>query len=59
MDNLTQEFVEKAVAVHGSNYDYSNVVYVKSSQKVDIICPVHGLFQMTPNQHLRGDGCKL
>lgn len=29
MYNLTQEFVEKAVAVHGSNYDYSNVVYAK------------------------------
>ena len=29
MYNLIQEFVEKAVAVHGSNYDYSNVVYAK------------------------------
>ena len=54
-----EDFIEKAVATHGNYYDYSNVVYVKSSQKVDIVCPVHGLFQMTPHQHLEGDGCKL
>lgn len=57
--NKTQTFINKAIAIHDSKYDYSKVDYVKSSQKVIIICPKHGEFQMTPNHHLKGDGCSL
>lgn len=52
------EFIEKAKLIHGDKYDYSLVDYVKSSQNVIIICPIHGEFQQTPNHHLRGSGCK-
>ncbi len=38
----TQNFINKAIAIHGNKYDYSKVNYVKSSQKVTIICPKHG-----------------
>lgn len=53
----TQEFIEKAVAVHGSKYDYSKVDYVLATKKVEIVCPKHGSFLMTPNKHLIGEGC--
>lgn len=47
-----EDFIEKAKAVHGNKYDYSEVNYTNNSTKVCIICPVHGEFWMTPNAHL-------
>jgi hypothetical protein len=40
----TEQFIAEAKAEHGDRYDYSKVVYVKSSLKVEIICAVHGSF---------------
>jgi hypothetical protein len=54
-----EEFVEKARKVHGDKYDYSKVDYQGSHIKICIICPIHGEFWQTPNDHLRGYGCKL
>lgn len=53
----TQEFVEKAAAVHEDRYDYSDVEYKNTSTKVCIICPEHGKYWQTPNNHLFGAGC--
>ena len=55
----TEDFVKKAKIVHGDMYDYSKTNYIKSSEKVKIICPTHGEFLQTPNAHLSGRGCKL
>ena len=49
------QFIFKAIAIHGNNYNYSFVEYVNS--KIKIICPIHGIFKQTPNDHLRGAGC--
>lgn len=57
--NKDKIFIEKARQVHGDKYDYSKVVYIKSSQKVILICPKHGEFLQTPSNHLKGKGCKL
>lgn len=47
-----QVFIEKAKELHpNKNYDYSKVIYKKSSQKVEIICPIHGSFFQKPNDH--------
>lgn len=54
-----ENFIKKAIKVHGYKYDYSKVNYINSSTKVCIICPEHGDFWQTPNQHLRGNGCRL
>lgn len=55
-----EEFVEKAKAVHGDRYDYSETEYVDSITKVKIICPVHGIFLLRPADHVnKGYGCKL
>lgn len=51
------DFIQKAQQIHHGKYDYSKVVYEKSSQKVVVICPQHGEFLITPNKHLQGQGC--
>lgn len=54
----TEQFIEKAEAIHGKNtYDYSQVDYKRSLSKVNVICPTHGLFQTKPNWMLSGRGC--
>ena len=50
-------FIEKAIAKHGTKYDYSNVIYKQNKQKVDIICPTHGVFSQRCDIHLAGHGC--
>lgn len=50
-------FIEKAKKVHENRYDYSNVVYTGLENKIEIICPIHGVFKQTPHHHLSGEGC--
>ena len=54
-----EEFIKKANIHYNNKYDYSKVDYVNSQTKVCIICPEHGEFWQTPNQHLSksGGGC--
>ncbi len=52
-------FIEKARKIHGDKYDYSLVDYVNSKTKVKIICQKHGVFEQTPNSHLKGRKCPL
>ena len=54
----SNDFIKKAVAIHGKKYDYSKVEYKNNRVKVCIICPTHGEFWQTPNHHLLGHGCK-
>ncbi len=55
---LTQdEVIEQFKKTHGNKYNYSKVVYIKSNHKVEIICPEHGSFFQTPNNHKNGQGC--
>jgi len=53
----TKTFIEKAKAIHGNKYDYSLVAYRKSCKKIKILCPDHGLFEQSPNNHLMGMKC--
>jgi len=54
----TNTFVNGAVAKHGNTYDYSLVQYKNNQTKVEIICPIHGVFWQTPNCHIsKGQGC--
>lgn len=52
------EFIELSKQIHGDKYDYSNVEYINSHEKVKIICPEHGQFEQRPNGHLSGHGCQ-
>lgn len=53
----TEEFIEKASAVHGDKYSYERTVYAGTLKKTTITCPKHGDFEQIPNSHLRGYGC--
>jgi hypothetical protein len=55
----TEEFIIKAKKLHENKYDYSKVDYNSSNVKISIICVEnnHGVFNQTPNGHLRGRGC--
>ena len=51
------DFVAAAKKVHGDKYDYTQVEYISSSEKVKIICKEHGEFSQAPSGHLSGYGC--
>ena len=53
----TEEWVKIAKLIHGDRYDYSKVEYKDAHTKVCIICPIHGEFWQTPNNHLNGTNC--
>lgn len=53
----TKRFIEEAKQVHGDKYDYSKSEYKGCLVKICIICPIHGEFWQTPNNHLMGHGC--
>lgn len=52
-----EEFVKRAIEVHGDKYCYDSVDYVSLKTKVLIICPEHGEFLQEPGSHMRGRGC--
>jgi hypothetical protein len=51
-------FIIQSNILHGV-YNYSLVKYVNAHKKVKIICEKHGVFEQSPNRHLRGDGCPI
>lgn len=54
-----KEFIMNANKIHKNKYDYSKVIYKGNKQKVKIICPIHGIFEKTPNLHLsQKQGCQ-
>lgn len=58
--HTTESFIEKSRNIFGDQYDYSKVDYINKSTKVIIICPIHGEFEQTPNNHFNSKiGCNL
>lgn len=55
----TEEFIEKALDVHGNLYDYSRTVYCRANEDVEIHCPYHGSFHQRASHHLQGSGCPI
>lgn len=53
----TKEFIDRCNEKHSFKYDYSLVEYVRSSNKVIIICKNHGSFSQLAQSHLAGQGC--
>ena len=52
-----EEFIKKANEIHKGKYNYDKVEYKNRMTKVCIICPEHGEFKQTPNDHIQGCGC--
>ena len=53
-----KDVISKFKLRHGCKYDYGRVNYIDSKTKVEIVCPTHGSFMMSPNHHNSGRGCK-
>lgn len=54
----TEEFIQRAKAVHGDRYDYSMAEYTGRDKPVRIICKKHGEFLQMPFVHVgQGHGC--
>lgn len=53
-----EEFIARAKECHGDKYDYSRVSFLTTTDKVEIICPDHGIFLQEPAGHMRNHGCK-
>ena len=54
----TEDFIRESKKIHGNKYDYSITEYKDCRHKINIICPIHGIFSQDPNSHLRGWGCR-
>lgn len=51
-----EEFIKKAMGVHGHRYDYSLLEYNGYREPIDIICKIHGKYTQTASHHLYS-GC--
>lgn len=51
------EFLRRARAVHGDEYDYSETELHGVKEKSVIICRKHGRFEQSPALHMQGSGC--
>ena len=52
----TDEFIKRSDIKHNNKYDYSKSIYTGIHNPVTIICPEHGEFEQTPNNHAKS-GC--
>ncbi len=53
-------FIKKAKELFGEKYDYSKAQYINGQTNVLLICPTHGEFKVTPNNHLsKRSGCAI
>lgn len=55
---MSVKFISRANKIHKNKYDYSQIIYVNSRTKVEIICPYHGSFWITPKCHVQRRSCK-
>lgn len=53
----TESFITETKEIYGNRYDYSKVDYKNRDQRVTVVCPVHGDFQVYAREHLDGKGC--
>ena len=54
----TIEIIAKAKTVHGNKYDYTSTVYTNARTPMSILCPLHGMFKSTSDNHInKGRGC--
>lgn len=59
-EKTTEQFIKEAKLTHKNKYDYSMAKYDGAKKKIKIICPIHGIFEQTPTNHISGkQGCPL
>ncbi len=59
-ERTVDSYKQKFIKAHGELYDYSLVSEIKGSKhKINVGCNKHGLFKITPDNHIQGKGCPL
>jgi len=58
-NKTTSDIIIEFNKIHKNKYDYSLVKYNGIKNKVTIICPKHGNFNQTPEEHINGCGCPI
>jgi hypothetical protein len=53
----TEIFIAKAKEVHGDADDFSLVDYQSINKHIKLICPIHGIYEITPGNYLSGKRC--
>lgn len=55
----TEQFIERAIKIHGDRYDYSKSNYVSFNKSIKVICNIHKEeFSTIPASHLSGKHCR-
>ena len=52
----TESMIKRYNKAHDNKYNYSLTKFTKSSEKIWVICPIHGKFEQVASAHLR-QGC--
>ena len=52
-----ESVIKKFREIHGNKYDYSEMLFNGTRDKIKIVCNIHGPFYQIPKSHLRGAGC--
>lgn len=55
--NKSEDIILKFKEIHSDRFDYSLVKYTSMNKKIKIICPIHGIFNQTPTNHMQRKGC--
>ena len=51
-NKTTEDFIKKAIEIHGNKYDYSEAEYINATTKIKIVCPIHGVFLQDYKCHI-------
>lgn len=51
------DFLNKCKIIHNDKYDYSKTIFNNTRDYIDIVCPIHGVFNQRLSAHLLGQGC--
>ena len=53
----TEDVINEFKKVHGDKYSYEKVDYKRTHDNIIVTCPIHGDFEISPSNHLKGQGC--
>ena len=53
-------FIKRAESIHGKLYNYDDVIFIKSTDKIKIKCnKCNNIFWQYPHEHLKAKGCRI
>ena len=58
LSGIQKEYIDKVSKLHNYYYNYDKVNYVNRHKKIIVTCPKHRDFEISPNHHLYGKGCR-